>query len=117
MKRASLRAAIGLIVMALVTPAAMAGQRGKIINVVPPKPKPKARTPANVEFPARYDGDATQLKKSGDQSGSPDAAWSITKTTAKLTWETIPDDPDLAELPVPGQRSRVLQRYQAADGE
>src|SRR5262249_42630707 len=52
-----------------------------------------------------------------DKSGSPDGASSITKTTAKLTWEAVADDPDLAELPVPGQRSRTLQRYHPVDGE
>jgi hypothetical protein len=114
MKRAFLRLAIGLVVMALVTPATLARARqGKIIDVAPPKPK----TPPKFEFPARYDGDATQLKKWEDASGSLGRVFSITKTTAKLTWEPIPDDDDLPPLPVRGQQARILRSYRPTDGE
>jgi hypothetical protein len=116
MIRTFLRLVIGLVVAALVAPATLAGQRqGKVINVVPPKPKPK--TPPKFEVPTRYDGNVTQLKKWDGAPGFTGPAVSITKTTAKLTWEAIPDDDDLPPLPVRGKPATTTRSYQPVDGE
>ena len=116
MKRALPTLAIGLVVMALVTPATLARERqSKTIYIAPPNPKPK--TPPKFELPTRYDGDVTQLKKWDGAPGFTGPALSITRTTAKLTWEAIPDDDDLPPLPPRGKPATATRSYRPVDGE